>query len=82
MSEGVRLRVVYESELLGPSHGGMGRVSEVTLDCSFSKWVCSVSRMVWGCEVICLVLGSVIVDRFGWSLALGCRPAAVFRLWC
>jgi len=46
MSEGFRLGVVYESVLLGSSHGGMGRGSEVTRDCSFLKWVCSVSRMV------------------------------------
>ena len=48
MSEGFRLGVVYESGLLGSSHGGMGRVSGVTRDCSFSKWLCNVSRMVWG----------------------------------
>jgi len=36
--------------------------------------------MIW-CEVICPVLGSVMVDRFGWSFAHGCNPAAVFRLW-
>ena len=52
MSEGFRLGMVYESGLLGSSHGGMGRVSGVTRDCSFLKWVCSVSRMVWGCELI------------------------------
>jgi len=39
-----------------------------------------VSKMVWGCEVICPVLESVMVVRFGWSLAHGCRPAAVFKL--
>ena len=81
MSDEFRLGVVYEFGLLGSSHGGMGRVSGVTRDCSFSKRVCSVSKMVWGCEVICPVLGSVMVDRFGWSLAHGCRPAAVFRSW-
>ena len=77
MSEGFCLGVVYVLGLLGSSHGGMGRVSGVTRDCSFSKWVCSVSKMVWGCEVICPVLGSMMVVRFGWSLAHGCRPAAV-----
>ena len=78
MSEWFRLGVVYVSGLLGSSHEGMGRVSGVARDCSFSKCVCSVSKMVWGCEVMCPVLGSVMVDRFGWSLAPGCRPAAVF----
>jgi len=34
MSEGFPLGVVYESGLLGSSHGGMGRVSGVTRDCS------------------------------------------------
>ena len=61
--------------------GRVESVFGVTRDCSFSKWVCSVSRMIWGCEVICPVLGSVMVDRFGWSFAHGCNPAAVFRLW-
>ena len=81
MSEGFRLGVVYEYGLLGSSHGVMGRVSGVTRDCFFSKWVCSMSKMVWGCEVIYLVLGSVMVDMFGWSFTHGCNPAAVFRLW-
>ena len=31
--------------------------------------------------MVCPVLRSVIVERFGWSLAHGCRPAAVFSLW-
>ena len=30
---------------------------------------------------MCPVLGSVMVDRFGWSLAHGCKPTTVFRLW-
>ena len=81
MSEGFRLGVVYGSGLLGSSHRGMGRVSGVTRESSFLMWVCSVSKMVWGCEVICPVLGSVMVDRFGWSLVHGCRPAAVCKLW-
>ncbi len=80
MSEGFRIGVMYESELLGSSHGGMGRVLGVTRDCYFLKWLCDVSRMVWGCEVICPVVGSVMVDRFGWAFALGCNPAAVFRV--
>ena len=65
--------VVYVSGFLVSSHGGVGRVSVVTRDCSFSKGVCSVSNMVWGCEVILPVSGLVIVVRFGWSLAHGCR---------
>ena len=72
---------VYESGLLGSSHGGMGRVFGVTRVCSFSKWVCIVSRIVWEFEMICPVIGSVIVDRFGWSLAHGCNLAAILRLW-
>ncbi len=46
MSEGFLLGVLYGSELLGSSYEEMGRVSVVTRDCSFSKWVCSVSKMV------------------------------------
>ena len=38
------------------------------------------SMMAWGWVVMSFVFGSRIVVRFGWSLALGCRPAAVFRL--
>ena len=37
MSEGFRLGVVYDSEFLGSSHGGMGRVSGVTRDCFFQS---------------------------------------------
>ncbi len=81
MSVGFRLGVVLGFGLLGSCQGGMGRVSGVTRDCSFSNWVCSVSNMVWGCEVISPVLGSVMLDRFGWSLAYGCRPDAIFRMW-
>ena len=71
MSERFRLGVMYESGLLESSHGGMGRVAGVIRDCSFSKWLCNVSRSVWGCEVICPVCGSVMVDRFDWTFALG-----------
>ena len=39
MSEGFRLGVMYKSRLLGSSHGGMGRVSGVTRDCSFFEVV-------------------------------------------
>ncbi len=38
------------------------------------------SMMAWGWDVISLVLGYLIVVRFGWSLALGWRPAKVLRL--
>ena len=38
------------------------------------------SKMAWGLVIISLVVGSRIVARFGWSLALGCRPAEVLRL--
>ncbi len=38
------------------------------------------SMMSWGCVFISFVFGSRMVDRFGWSLALGWRPAEVFRL--
>ena len=81
MSEEFRLGVVYESGLLGSCHGGMDSVFGVTRDCFFSKWACIVSRMVWELEVICPVVGSVIMERFGWSLAHGCNPAIVLRLW-
>ena len=36
--------------------------------------------MAWGWDVISFVSGSRIVDRLGWSFALGWRPAIVFRL--
>jgi hypothetical protein len=36
--------------------------------------------MALGWDVTSLVSGSRIVARFGWSLALGWRPAVVFRL--
>ena len=38
------------------------------------------SMMACGWDVISFVSGSLIVVRFGWSLALGWRPAIVFRL--
>ncbi len=37
------------------------------------------SMMAWDWDVISFVSGSLIVVRFGWSLALGWRPAEVFR---
>ncbi len=38
------------------------------------------SMMAWGWDVISFVSGSLIVVRFGWSLALGLRPAVVVKL--
>ncbi len=38
------------------------------------------SMMAWGWDVTSFVFGSLIVVRLGWSLALGWRPAMVFRL--
>ncbi len=38
------------------------------------------SIMAWGWDVISFVSGSLTVVRLGWSLALGWRPAMVFRL--
>ena len=38
------------------------------------------SMMACGWDVISFVSGSRIIVRFGWSLALGWRPAMVFRL--
>ena len=37
------------------------------------------SMVAWGWDVISFVSGSRIVERFGWSFALGWRPAEVFR---
>ena len=36
--------------------------------------------IAWGWDVISFVFGSRIVVRLGWSLALGWRPADVFKL--
>ncbi len=33
------------------------------------------SKMAWGWVVISFVVGSRIVIKFGWFLALGCSPA-------
>ncbi len=49
-------------------------------ECSCLKCECTMSMMAWGWEVISLVFGSLVVVRFGWSLALGWRPALVLRL--
>ena len=45
-----------------------------------SKCVFSMSMIRGGCVVIMLVVGSRMASSLGWSLALGCRPAAVLRL--
>ena len=49
-------------------------------ECSFSKWFCRISMICGGDVVMVLVVGSLMASRFGWSLALGCRPADVLRL--
>ncbi len=67
--------------MLGFSQGGVGRVSGVVRECSRSKCVCIVATIVGGgCDVISFVVGSRMVASLGWSLALGWRPAEVFRL--
>ncbi len=38
------------------------------------------SMMAWAWNVISFVSGSLMVVRFGWSLALGWRPAVVFMV--
>ncbi len=49
----------------------------------FLEVVCRIS-MIWGGDVVMvLVVGSLTTSSFGWSFALGCRPAVVLRLlWC
>ena len=42
--------------------------------------IIGMSMMACGWDVISFFSGSLIVVRFGWSLALGWRPAMVFRL--
>ena len=74
------LGLVYGSGLRGFLHGGGGMRSGVLRVCSFSKCVCIMSMILVGCVVISLVVGSRMASGLGWSLALGCRPAAVFRL--
>ena len=54
--------------------------SGVLRECSFSKYVCSMLMILVGYVVISLVVGSRMASRLGWSLALGCRSAAVLRL--
>jgi hypothetical protein len=61
----------------GFARGGVGITSGVVRECSSSKWVWSMGRMDRGSDVISLVMGS----RLGLSLALGCRPAKVFKFW-
>ncbi len=55
--------------------------SGVVSECSCSKWVWSAVSMIWGSDVISFIVGSLIVLRLGWSLALGSIPAIIFRLW-
>ena len=54
--------------------------SGVLWECSVSKCVCSMSMIRGGCVVISLVVGSRMASSLGWSLALGCKPAAILRL--
>jgi len=54
--------------------------SGVLRECSFSKWVCSMSMIRGEYVVMLLVDGSRMPSTLGWSLALGCRPSAVLRL--
>ena len=61
--------------------GGVGGSSGFIRDCSFVKYDRSVVRTVLGIVVMWLVVGSRIVERLGWCLTLGCRSAAVLRLW-
>jgi hypothetical protein len=62
-----------------PEGGGIS--SGMMRGWSSSKWVWSVVRMVRGSDVTWLVVGSRIVLRLGWSLALGGRPADDFLFW-
>jgi len=54
--------------------------SGVLRECSFSKFVCSMLMLRGGIVVILLLFGSRMASSLGWSLALGCRSAAVLRL--
>jgi hypothetical protein len=43
---------------------------------------CSISMILGGFVVMALVVGSRMMSSLGWSLSLGCKPAAVLRfLW-
>ena len=74
------LGLVYGSGLRGFCYGGGGMCSGVLRECSFSKCVCSMLTIRDGCVVLSVVIGSRMASSLGWSLALGCRPAAVLRL--
>ncbi len=54
--------------------------SGVLRECSLTKCVCSMSIIRGGCDVISLVVGSRMASSLGWSLVLGCMPAAVFEV--
>ena len=54
--------------------------SGVFRECSFSKCVCKMSMICVEYVVISSVVGSRMASSSGRSLALGCRPATVFRL--
>ena len=74
------LGLVYGSGLSELFHGGGGMWSGVLRECSFSKCFCIISMIRGGCVVMSLVVESRIASSLGWSLALGCKPAAVLRL--
>ena len=74
------LGLVYGPGLSGFCHGRGGTWSGVLRECSFSKCFCIISMIRGGCVVMFLVVGSRIALSLGWSLALGCQPAAVLRL--
>ena len=54
--------------------------SGVLRECSFSKRVCRMLMTWGGLEVMLLVAWSLMASSLGWSLALGCKPAAFLRL--
>ena len=55
-------------------------MSGVVRECSRTKCMCIVSTIVCGCDVISFIVGSRMVARLGCAVALGWRPAEVFRL--
>ncbi len=61
-----------------PGEGG-NRVSGVVRECLSSLCDWTVSKMACDWDDISFVFGSRLVARLGWSLALGWRPAEVFR---
>ena len=74
------LGLVYGSGLMGFCHGGGGIWSRMLREYSSSKCVCNISTIRCGCVVISLDVGSRMASSLDWSLALGCRPAAVLKL--